>query len=86
MANYCILCGEPIPEHKRVCGVCSAIYDSLPADRAEKLTKVIENEAARKKLRAGMYEIKLRLMIALGPACEAICDFIDSVLAMTEED
>lgn len=84
MANYCILCGEEIPEHKKVCGVCSAVYESLPPERAKMLSKVIEDEEARKKLRAGLQEIKLQIMIALGPVVECICDFIDTVLAMTE--
>lgn len=84
MDNHCVLCGEPIPEHKKVCGICSAVYDSLPPERAKILTKVIECEEVCEKLRAGLQEIKLQLMIALGPVIESICDFIDTVLAVTE--
>lgn len=85
MDNYCILCGEEIPEHKKVCGVCSAVYESLPPERAKKLTKVIENEEARENLRAGLREIKLQLMNAMAPVAEALCNVIDTVLAVTEE-
>ena len=84
MANYCIFCGEEIPEHKKVCGVCSVVYESLPPERAKKLHKLIENEEARANLCAALQEIRLQLMIALSPVVEAISSFIDTVLAVTE--
>ena len=86
MANYCIFCGEEIPDYKMTCGPCSAIAESLPPDRVKKLQKALENEEARIKLRAGLQEIKLQIRIAIVPVAECICDFVDTVLAMTEDD
>ena len=84
MANYCIFCGEEIPEDQAICGVCKVILDNLPPDRQKKLLKVIENEEARAQLRAGLQEIKMQIRIALEPVVVAIIDFIDTVLAVTE--
>ena len=82
MANYCIFCGEEIPEDQAICDICPAILDSLPPDQAKKLWKVIENEEARAKLRAAIREVKLQMRIALEPIVALIVDFIDSVFAV----
>lgn len=85
MANYCIFCGEEIPEDQAICNTCPAILDSLPSDRAKILRRVLEDEEARIKFQAGIQEIKLQLRIAFDPVIECICNFIDTVLDMTEE-
>lgn len=86
MANYCIFCGEEIPEYKATCNLCCSLVESLPPDRAKKLQKALENEEARMKYQAGIMEIKLRLRIAISPVVDAIIDFIDTALAAMEED
>ena len=85
MANYCILCGEEIPEHRLACGTCTAIMDSLPPERAKKLQKVIEHEEARTCLRVALQEVKQQMRGALAPFVAALFDFIDLVLDVTEE-
>lgn len=85
MANYCIFCGDEIPDDQAICNTCPAILDSLPPKQQKKLQRVIENEEAMAKLRAAIQEIKLQLRIALEPVISAICAFIDTVLDMTEE-
>lgn len=86
MANYCVLCGEEIPEHRRACGLCTTLMDNLPPDRAKKLQRVIEDEQARENLRAALQEVKLQLRIALSPVADAIIDFVDRVCKATEVD
>ena len=85
MANYCIFCGEEIPEDQAACNTCPAILDSLPPDRAKRLEKLLEDEEARIKFRTGIQVIKLQLRLAIKPVVECIFDFIDSLLAATEE-
>ena len=85
MANHCIFCGEEIPEYKMLCGTCTAVMDALPPDRAKKLHKVIENEMAREELAKAIREFKEQFKIALAPVVSAICDFVDIVIAATEE-
>ena len=84
MANYCILCGEEIPEDQAICDICPAILNSLPPKQQKKLRRVIENEEAMAKLRAGLQEVKLQLRIALEPVVGALIEFIDTVFAVTE--
>lgn len=81
--NTCILCGEPIPEHRLVCGTCTAILDSLPPERAKKLQKVIEHEEARTHLRVALQEVKQQMRDALAPFIAALLDFIDLVIDVT---
>lgn len=85
MANYCIFCGEEIPEDQAICEFCSAVLNSLPPKQQKKLQKAIENEEAMARLRAGLREVKLQMRIALEPVIGAICDFLDTVLGVTEE-
>ena len=85
MANYCIFCGEEIPEDKAICNTCPAILDSLPPDQQKKMLRVIENEEAMAKLSAALQEVKMQLRIALEPVVVAICDFVDTVFAVMEE-
>lgn len=82
MANYCVFCGEEIPEYRVICKQCNVVLDSLPPDRAKKLQKVLKNEEARAKLRAAIREVKLQMRIALEPIVALIVDFIDSVFAV----
>lgn len=81
----CILCGEEIPEDQAICDVCPVILNNLPPKQQKKLTRVIENEEAMVKLRAGIQEVKLQLRIALSPVFDAICAFLDKVITATEE-
>lgn len=85
MANYCIFCGEEIPDDQATCNTCLAILDSLPPNRAKKLQKVLENEEARIKFRTGIQMLKLQLKIALKPVIECLCDFIDAMIDATED-
>lgn len=84
MANYCIFCGEEIPEDHAICDICPAILNNLPPKQQKKMQRVIENEMAMIELRRALYDVKQRLKIALAPVVEAICDFIDTVIAVTE--
>lgn len=84
MANYCILCGEEIPEHRLACGTCTAIMDSLPPDGQKKLQKALKNYEARECLRAGLEECKQQMRAALEPFIGALIAFIDLVLDVTE--
>ena len=54
-------------------------------EKQKKMQRVIENEEAMAKLRAGLREVKLQLRIALSPVLDAICDFLDKVITATEE-
>ena len=85
MANYCVLCGEEIPEDRTLCGVCTTIAEAMPPDKAKKLQEVIENEKARAELGAALREIRLQMKIALAPVIECICDFIARVCGAVEE-
>ena len=85
MANYCILCGEEIPEDQAICEICPAILNSLPPKQQKRMLRVIENEEAMAKLRAGLREVKLQLRIAMEPVAVAIIDFLDTVFSVTEE-
>lgn len=85
MANYCVFCGEEIPEDQAICDICRAILNSLPLDQQKKMLRVIENEEAMAKLRAALREIKLQIRIALEPVVAAIIGFLDTVFDMTEE-
>lgn len=85
MANYCIFCGEEIPDDQATCNTCLAILNSLPPDQQKKMQRVIENEEAMAKLRAAIQELKMQLRIALEPVISTICAFIDTVFAATEE-
>lgn len=85
MANYCIFCGDPIPEDQAICDICPAILNSLPPERQKKMQRVIENEEVMAKLRAGLREVKLQIRIALDPVIMAIIDFIDTVTEVTED-
>lgn len=85
MANYCILCGEEIPEDQAICDICPAILNSLDPKQQKKMQRVIEDEQARENLRAALQEVKLQLRIALFPVADAIIDFIDRVCKATEE-
>ena len=84
MANYCIFCGEEIPEDQAICGVCKVILDNLPPDRRKKMQRVIENEEAMANIRAALREIKLQIRIALEPVIASIIAFIDTVFTATE--
>ena len=84
MANYCIFCGEEIPEDQAICDICPAILNSLDPKQQKKMQRVIENEEAMARLRAGLREVKLQMRIALEPVVVAICDFLDAVLEVTE--
>lgn len=85
MANYCIFCGEEIPEHRAACGLCTTIMDSLPPERQKKMKRVLEDEEAMAKLRTALREFKLQMRIALEPVAASIIAFIDTVFAVTEE-
>ena len=85
MANYCIFCGEEIPEDQVICDICPAILNSLPPEQQKRMQRVIENEEAMAKLRAGLREVKLQLRIAMEPVAVAIIDFLDTVFSVTEE-
>lgn len=85
MANYCIFCGEEIPDDQAICDICPAILNSLPPDQQKKMQRVIENEEAMAKLRAAIQEIKMQLRIAFEPVVAAIIGFLDTVFAVTEE-
>ena len=85
MANYCIFCGDEIPEDQAICNICPAILNNLPPKQQKKMQRVIENEMAMIELRRALYDVKQQLKIALAPVVEVICDFIDTVLAVTEE-
>lgn len=84
MANYCFFCGEEIPDDQAICDSCTAVLNSLPPKQQKKMHRVIENEEAMAKLRAGLREVKLQMRIALQPVVAAIIDFIDTVVAVTE--
>lgn len=86
MANNCILCGEEIPEDQAICDTCRIVLDSLPPDRAKNLVKVIEDEEARIKFRAAIRDVKQQIKIALDPVFDAIHEFVDILLAVTEDD
>lgn len=85
MANYCIFCGEEIPDDQAICDICPAILNSLPPDQQKKMQRVIENEEAMAKLRAALREFKLQLRIALEPVITSMIAFIDTVFAVTED-
>lgn len=85
MANYCIFCGEEIPDDQAICDICPAILNSLPPKQQKKMHRVIENEEAMAKLRAGLRAVKLQMRIALQPVLAAIIDFIDTVTEVTED-
>ena len=80
MANYCILCGEEIPEHRLACGTCTAIMDSLPPDEQKKLQKALKNYEARECLRIGLQELKQQMRAALAPLIDSLISFIDLVV------
>ena len=84
MANYCFFCGEEIPEDQAICDICLTILNNLPPTHHKKMQRVIENEMAMIELRRALYDVKQQLKIACEPVVEAICDFIDTVLAVTE--
>ena len=84
MANYCFFCGEEIPEDQAICDICTAVLNSLPPDQQKKMHRVIENEEAMAKLRAGLREVKLQMRTAVAPIVAAIIDLIDTVIDVTE--
>ena len=75
MANYCIFCGEEIPDDQAICDFCPAVLNSLPPDQQKKMQRVIENEEAMAKLRAALQELKMQLRIALEPVVATIIGF-----------
>ena len=85
MANYCIFCGEEIPDDQAICDFCPVVLNNLPPDQQKKVQRVIENEEAMAKLRTALREFKLQMRIALEPVVVAICDFVDTVFAVMEE-
>ena len=82
MANYCIFCGEEIPDDQAICDFCPVVLNNLPPDQQKKVQRVIENEEAMAKLRTALREFKLQMRIALEPVVVAICDFVDTVFAV----
>lgn len=85
MANYCIFCGEEIPDDQAICNVCKIVLNGLPPELQRKMLRAIDNEEAMAKLRAALLEIKLQIKIAFEPVVASIIAFADTVFAATEE-
>lgn len=79
MDNWCVFCGEPIPDGQLTCSMCACIVKDLTPEQQRALQEYVDDAERREKLHEAVNEIKDKLKQALAPVAEQVCNFIEVI-------
>lgn len=79
MENWCVFCGEPIPDGQLTCSLCAYIVKELSPEQQRAIKEYIRDAENREKLHSSVNEIKERLRQAIAPVADCIIDFINRI-------
>lgn len=65
MENWCVFCGEPIPDGQLTCKTCACIVEDLTPEQQRAFEELVRDAESREKLHAEMNKVKELLKQAL---------------------
>lgn len=86
MENWCVFCGEPIPEGQLTCNICACMVKDLTPEQQQAIKEYVRDVENRENLHAAVNEIKEQLKRAIAPVVDAICNFIDVICTTLQKE
>ena len=77
--NWCVFCGEPIPDGQLTCKTCACIVKDLTPEQQRAIKEYVRDAENRERLHAAVNDIKEKLQQALAPITERIFIFLELI-------